>query len=378
MAQSPDEKKSEDVLSKDGLKEEEEETLKVQHLAKCMISLALNIDPTVKWQSSSKNAEMTVDYAYVAPPDGSNSATDAPSLATIRATTTIANFEPKDFYDFCSGNQSDEYAFYAKNDKMCEEIHPFQVIDEDQAIVYARFNPGGGIASWLVWNRDFCYVKRRLLFTDHVVDSLPNGDKLKEAMNFSQISLVLCTSLDEKDPNCKPVAKSHVRGDLKYAGYCFFKKKETDKDCMFVYVVNLDPKGWLPSKVVDITAPEQAKVALQVRKNIGMVREALLNRKKKQEQEQQKEQQKEETQLRLENTQLKTTLEQAQTKIQRLEKNDKKNYHQKYYKKERKRKRKRKQPKDPNAPKRPQSAYFFIFEFSSTNDERDTSKQKNH
>ncbi|ETO24750.1 hypothetical protein RFI_12407 [Reticulomyxa filosa] len=84
--------------------------------------------------------------------------------------------------------------------------------------------------------------------------SLPNGTKLKQPIKLNQVALILCT------------------------------RKETDKDCRFVYVVNIDPKGWLPAKVVDIAAPGQANVALQVKKisqSFGLFCEREENKKKR-------------------------------------------------------------------------------------------------
>jgi len=246
-----------------------------------MIALALNVDSSVKWQTSTSNNNMTVDYAYVPPPGGRYAASEEASLATIRATTIIPDFEPADFHEFCGYNDQDEFNFYSKNDPMCEEIRPTHIINEDKAIVYARFNAGGGITSWLVWNRDFCYVKRRFLYRNLVIDSLPNGEKLDNSLNFHEVAIGFCTSLDENDPRCQSTEASHVRGEIKYAGYCFFKEKESDTHCRFVYVVNLDPKGWLPNKVVDIAAPQQAKVALQVKNNIEMIRASLRKKRER-------------------------------------------------------------------------------------------------
>ncbi|ETO24749.1 hypothetical protein RFI_12406, partial [Reticulomyxa filosa] len=126
-------------------KEEKEETTKPakqptkeEQLAQRMIALALDIDPSVKWQSSSADDSMTIDYAYVPPVEGSNATSDASSLATVRASTVIRDFEPKDFYEFCAWSKEDEYEFYKNNDTMCEEMVPFKVINEDKSIVYAR------------------------------------------------------------------------------------------------------------------------------------------------------------------------------------------------------------------------------------------------
>ncbi len=46
-----------------------------------------------------------------------------------------------------------------------------------------------------------------------------------------------------------------------------------------IYLVHLDPKGWIPQWVVDYVAPEQAKNVLLVKKNIDFIRKTVRRKK---------------------------------------------------------------------------------------------------
>jgi len=71
--------------------------------------------------------------------------------------------------------------------------------------------------------------------------------------------------------------KEYVRGEIKMAAYIFVKlDQETSK--MF-YVVHLDPKGWIPQWIVNISAAEQGLVAGNVGKNIQIIKDFLQNKK---------------------------------------------------------------------------------------------------
>ena len=79
----------------------------------------------------------------------------------------------------------------------------------------------------------------------------------------------LCYSLDETHPNFVPQAKGHVRAWLAMSGAAFVKK--TDKICTASYIVNLDPRGWIPSWIANLVAPEQGLIVKRIADNYPKV-----------------------------------------------------------------------------------------------------------
>jgi len=61
-------------------------------------------------------------------------------------------------------------------------------------------------------------------------------------------------------------------------GAYIFVKHYDEEETRLYYVVHLDPKGWIPDWIVNISAAEQGLVAGNVKKNIQIIKD-FLNKK---------------------------------------------------------------------------------------------------
>lgn len=61
--------------------------------------------------------------------------------------------------------------------------------------------------------------------------------------------------------------KGFVRGEIDVSGYYIVPK--SDNSCTCYYVVQLDPKGWIPTVVVNAVASKQPLVLAKLKKHFA-------------------------------------------------------------------------------------------------------------
>jgi len=131
-----------------------------------------------------------------------------------------------------------------KWDKMlmdCTEYESYESEEFSAGIYWMKFaSPGGG---WVIANRDFC-VLGALKYID-------NGRSL------------VCFTQSIEYPKCPPV-QGFVRGELKATGSLV--ETVDDQNVAVTYVVQLDPKGWIPPWMSNTVGDEQPLNVAAMRK----------------------------------------------------------------------------------------------------------------
>jgi len=94
----------------------------------------------------------------------------------------------------------------------------------------------------------------------------------------------LCSYVSIEDKDKLPLDNDYVRAEVLESGYVLKPiKGEDGKDSTFVtYILQLDPKGWIPLWAVNATAGEQAKVLANMRNSLV---EKYRNEEKQEEEE---------------------------------------------------------------------------------------------
>jgi len=116
-------------------------------------------------------------------------------------------------------------------DPMCQYTELIKTLDHDHHIYYAYFKMPP-----MIWWRDFCW---------YAVDySLPDG-------TFVTTGKSILSDL------CKDKSNM-VRGEIRASGYIVQPVPDKPDECDITYIVQTDPKGWIPSWVVNIVAKSQA------------------------------------------------------------------------------------------------------------------------
>jgi len=116
-------------------------------------------------------------------------------------------------------------------DPMCQYTETIKALDGDHHIYYAYFKMPP-----MIWWRDFCWFA-----VDH---TLPDG-------TFVTTGKSIITDL------CPPKG-GMVRGEIRASGYIVQPVPDKPDECDITYIVQTDPKGWIPSWVVNIVAKSQA------------------------------------------------------------------------------------------------------------------------
>ena len=80
---------------------------------------------------------------------------------TIRGRTEIA-ISIDEVYDFFDCSKTDEQEFSMEIDKLQTSWKVAHVYDDDHCVVHTTFDTG--FPKWIIWPRDFCYMKRRIKF----------------------------------------------------------------------------------------------------------------------------------------------------------------------------------------------------------------------
>jgi hypothetical protein len=116
-------------------------------------------------------------------------------------------------------------------DPMCKEVKCIKTFDKDHHIYYANFKVGPMLS-----DRDFVWW---------CIDAnLQDGTYISTGK-----------SMLTKD--CPDVPK-RVRGEIRASGYVVQPVKDDPKSSRVTYVVQTDPRGWLPTWIVNIVAASQA------------------------------------------------------------------------------------------------------------------------
>ena len=121
-------------------------------------------------------------------------------------------------------------------DELFNSGEVLQQIDENHQIITFRFKS----PSMVVTNRDFV---------------------MSRGIKKNDDGTVLSNHVSVVFPN-HPEQKGYVRGEVDVSGYYF--EPQGDK-CVVTYVVQIDPKGWIPSVVVNSVASKQPLILAKLR-----------------------------------------------------------------------------------------------------------------
>jgi len=140
-------------------------------------------------------------------------------------------------------------------DPMCKSVGTVRTLDDFRHIYTAKFK-----MPTFTWHRDFCWL---------AIDIYkPDG-------TYASLGKSIVTSDCPPDPD-------HVRAEMNVCGYVAQKTNNPD-EAKLTYLVQVNPKGWLPAWIVNYVAKSQAY-------NPGIIKELAL---KLAEQEKEKEKEKE-------------------------------------------------------------------------------------
>mmetsp|Transcript_74228 Transcript_74228/g.135550 ORF Transcript_74228/g.135550 Transcript_74228/m.135550 type:complete len:300 (-) Transcript_74228:58-957(-) len=121
-----------------------------------------------------------------------------------------------------------------------------EVLDAHHMVLHAKFRTPPGVI-----NRDFCFTGLCAMLDEHT-------------------AVTLVESVVRADCPASDSTWSWVRGEIKVSGY-MAKDDPNGDGCELTYIVQVDPKGWLPTWVVNIVAADQAdnvtRIAQHFKKN---------------------------------------------------------------------------------------------------------------
>ena len=201
-------------------------------------------DNNIQWTKHKTNdKDISIDYAYI----------KKANIMTVRSSVTVP-FGCDEFHDFVNAYKDGIFECIKEYDPMCLEIGAIKRYDEDRCLVYSAYNAP---VPKIIYPRDFCYVKARRLCKNY-----------KDTSHY--LAVDVCYSVPDTFPDYKPLNKNRVRGHLYMAGLLF--EKIDDSTSRAYYILQLDPKGWIPTWVVNLTAPQQGY-------NIKWVRDLKKRRK---------------------------------------------------------------------------------------------------
>jgi len=116
-------------------------------------------------------------------------------------------------------------------DPMCLSTKTIKTFDRDHHIYSARFKLG-----FMIWDRDFAW---------YCLDT-----NLSDGTYVSTGKSIVTTDY--------PEVSGCVRGEIRASGYIVQPIKDKTDECRVIYLVQTDPKGWLPSNIVNYVASSQA------------------------------------------------------------------------------------------------------------------------
>eukprot|EP01084_Bolivina_argentea_P052136 95794_1 len=157
---------------------------------------------------------------------------------TVRSSVTVP-LSINEFHDFVNAQKDGIFNAIKKCDNMCIEIFAVKRYDNDRCLVYSAYNAS---IPKVIYPRDFCYLKSRRLCNNY------NNTKHCLAVD-------VCYSVNESFTDYVSLNKDRVRGHLFMAGLLF--EKIDDNTSRAYYIIQLDPKGWIPTWIANLTAPQQ-------------------------------------------------------------------------------------------------------------------------
>eukprot|EP01115_Flamella_aegyptia_P014368 TRINITY_DN812_c0_g1_i1.p1 TRINITY_DN812_c0_g1~~TRINITY_DN812_c0_g1_i1.p1 ORF type:complete len:214 (+),score=65.86 TRINITY_DN812_c0_g1_i1:37-642(+) len=122
-------------------------------------------------------------------------------------------------------------------DELFIEGKVIEEIDDTHQVLHFKFKA----PSRLITNRDFLMAR--------AVKTLDDGT-------------ILANHVSCEHDDC-PEQKGFVRGEIKASGYHF--KPTGDNSCKATYVVQIDPKGWIPTWLVNTVATKQPLILAKVK-----------------------------------------------------------------------------------------------------------------
>jgi len=145
-------------------------------------------------------------------------------------------------------------------DPMCKHIMLVKQFDDEHVVLYAQFKMPP-----MVWHRDFLWFAVDANLPDGtyitVGKSVEAGELL--ANRLSEIkegpsSKSTKPSPGDEDRKAAVDSEKHVRAVIHSSGYIVEAIDGQPNSCMLYYVCQADPKGWLPTRVVNYVSREQA------------------------------------------------------------------------------------------------------------------------
>merc|ERR1712228_823765 len=186
-------------------------------------------DNNIEWtQHKTNDKDIVIESAYI----------KKSNIMTVRSSVTVP-VSCDDFYDFVNAKKDNIFNAIKKCDAMNIDIFAVQRYDEDHCLVYSAYNAP---IPKVVFPRDFCYLNSRKLYKSY-----------KKSSHY--LAVDVCYSVDSSFPHYVPLHADRVRAHLFMAGLLFEKIDEHNSRAY--YVMQLDPKGWIPHWIVNLTAPQQ-------------------------------------------------------------------------------------------------------------------------
>eukprot|EP01083_Nonionella_stella_P066150 174002_1 len=186
-------------------------------------------DNKIDWTRYKTNdKDISIDYAYI----------KKDNVMTVRSSVTVP-VSCDQFHSFVDANKDGIFDAIKKCDDMCIELGAVQRYDHDRCLVYSAYNAP---VPKIIYPRDFCYLKSRKLYPNY-----------KNTSHY--LAVDVCYSVDASFPGYTPLNKDRVRGHLFMAGLLF--EKIDNHTSRAYYIIKLDPKGWIPNWIVNLTAPTQ-------------------------------------------------------------------------------------------------------------------------
>ena len=186
-------------------------------------------DNNIEWTKHKTNdKDIKIDHAYI----------KKANIMTVRSSVTVP-VSYLEFHDFVDAQKDGIFEAIKKCDDMCIEIGAVNRYDNDRCLVYSAYNAP---VPKIIYPRDFCYLKSRRLCKQY--NNTPHD-----------LCVDVCYSVNDKFPGYVVLNKDRVRAQLFMAGLLF--ERLDDNLSRAYYIIQLDPKGWIPTWIVNLTAPQQ-------------------------------------------------------------------------------------------------------------------------
>eukprot|EP00742_Colponemidia_sp_Colp-10_P013388 GILJ01015122.1.p1 GENE.GILJ01015122.1~~GILJ01015122.1.p1 ORF type:complete len:173 (+),score=22.75 GILJ01015122.1:354-872(+) len=136
---------------------------------------------------------------------------------------------------------------YKTIDKMLKDAKVLEDLGGGRRVVHASFS-----SPWPLTDRDFVWQNNNLL-----VDGVGYA-------GGSSVSHRLA-----------PEREDHVRGEILTSGYVWRSIANDDKRCRMTYLIQVDPKGYIPAMLVNHVATRQATNVSRLRDHFDTITDSL-------------------------------------------------------------------------------------------------------